>query len=68
MSNLQDVHLPGGIVVVGVNDQQAKVLRGRQAFVEKYCSDRGWDMLNLTIEQLLEIRKQPEWKDPLGVR
>lgn len=65
MSNLQDVHLPGGIVAVGVNDQWAKVLTGRQAFVEKYCSDRGWDMLNLTIEQLLEIRKQSEWQNPV---
>lgn len=67
MPNLQDIHLLGGIVAVGVNDQQAKVLKGRQAFVDKYCSDRGWDMLDITIEQLLEIRKQSEWKDPLRV-
>lgn len=62
--NRRNIQLPGGIVAVGVNDQQVKVLTGRQAFVEKYCKDRGWDMLNLTIEQLLEVRAQPGWKEP----
>ena len=60
----QNVQLPGGIVAIGVNDQQTKILTGRQAFVEKYCGDRGWDMLNLTMEQLLEIRDQPGWENP----
>ena len=61
----QDVQLPGGITAVGVTYQQAEILTGRQAFVDKYCCDRGWDMLNLTIEQVLEIRRQPGWKNPL---
>ena len=61
---LQDVQLPGGLTVVWVSDRDAKILNGRRVFVEKYCGDRGWDMLNLTIEQLLEVRNQPGWKNP----
>ena len=60
----QNILLSGGIVAVGVDDQQVKILTGRQAFVEKYCADRGWDMLNVTIGQLIEIREQSGWKKP----
>ena len=59
-----NILLAGGVVAIGVTDSEAKTLTGRQAFVEKYCGNRGWDMMNLTIQQLLEIRKQPEWKNP----
>ncbi|GEM_PF-2901015 len=61
----QDIELPSGIFVVGVSDQQAKILTGRRMFVEKYCGDRGWDMLNLTLEQLFEVRNQLGWKNPV---
>ncbi|MBX4204858.1 MAG: hypothetical protein KW788_01555 [Candidatus Doudnabacteria bacterium] len=59
-----DLQLPGGMVVVGVTEKEADVLRARHAFVEQYCRGKGWDMLNLTIDQLLEVRAQPGWKNP----
>jgi hypothetical protein len=61
----QNVRLPGGVVAVGATDEEAKLLRARAAFVEQYCKERGWDMLNLTIPQLLEVRDQEGWKNPV---
>lgn len=61
----QNIQLPGGGTIFGVTDEQARILTGRRAFVERYCGEHGWDMLNLTIEQLLEVRSQPKWKNPV---
>jgi putative flippase GtrA len=58
------VRLAGGAVVVGLTKQEADLLLARQAFAEQYCSERGWDMLNLTADQFFEIRKQPGWQNP----
>lgn len=33
----------------------------RHDFVKKYCEKKGWDRANLSIDQIVEIRKQPEW-------
>lgn len=38
-----------------------KVIKARDKFVKAYCAGKGWDLLALTTEQLLEIRAQPEW-------
>jgi hypothetical protein len=57
----ESVKLPSGVVVTGGTDKQREVLRKRGEFVRRYCAAKGWSFAKLTIEQLLEIRKQPEW-------
>jgi hypothetical protein len=64
------VKLPGNLGVAittgsqaDANDLKAK-LEGRHAFVQKYCQEQGWDSSNLSMQQVLQIRKQEGWKDP----
>ncbi len=59
------VQLPGGTTVVGVTGEQAQFLQARARFVESYCSSKGWNPLNLTVPQLLEVRNLPGWKNPI---
>lgn len=33
----------------------------RREFAEKFCDERGWDLFNLSVDQLRELREQPEW-------
>ena len=54
-----------------MNDPTGKRLKieiiiRRAEFSNKYCADRGWDMDTLTLEQVMEIREQPEWADAGG--
>jgi hypothetical protein len=37
----------------------------RHDFTVKYCKSKGWptDPEKLSIDQIMEIRDQPEWKD-----
>jgi hypothetical protein len=57
-------NLPGGVSFTGGTQEQHSILRLRGEFVAAYCTARGWNMENLTIEQLLEIRAQEGWKTP----
>lgn len=41
------------------------IILARHEIVTKYCEEKGWDMEDLTIEQILEIRNLEEWKNPL---
>ena len=43
--------------------KKAEFLNSRMGFVQKYVADRGWDINNLTPEQVQEIREQKEWKE-----
>ena len=57
----------GAVHVVGsLAPEQEELLRKRAAFVETYCAAKGWssDASNLSMDQLLEIRDQPGWKNP----
>lgn len=36
----------------------------REQFLTKYCVTRGWDVLNLTPEQLNEITSSKEYINP----
>jgi hypothetical protein len=36
-------------------------LEKRKKIVEEYCKSKGWNQAELTIPQVLEIRKLPEW-------
>lgn len=39
----------------------------RKKFAEDYCQSRGWptDANDLTWEQIMEIRQQEGWKNPV---
>lgn len=36
----------------------------RETFANQYCTSKGWDRQNLTMEQILEIRSCVQWKNP----
>ena len=57
----------GGMTVVGASAEQADLLKRREAFVNQFLAERGWDASNLSIEQLLEVRKQPGWQNPPAI-
>lgn len=44
----------------GLSEEDIKELK--EAFVEKYAQQKGWDKDNLTQEQLMEIYQQDEYK------
>ena len=43
----------------GVN----KIMRGRYEFAQQYAVSKGWDVDNLTLDQIKEIRAQDGWKN-----
>lgn len=49
-------------------DEAARIVAARDRFWKAYAKERGWplDPVKLSIDQILEIRKQPGWKDPLA--
>ena len=40
------------------------VLLARRLFAEGYAGKRGWNVDDLTFDQLMEIWKQPGWRIP----
>jgi hypothetical protein len=54
----------GGITIFGASPEQASLLKRREAFVNGFLAERGWDAHHLSMEQLLEVRKQPDWQSP----
>jgi hypothetical protein len=54
--------------VFGLSERDERFLRAREDFVEKYCLKMGWDIRNLTIQQVMEIRAQEGWKNPQGAK
>lgn len=42
-----------------------RIFELRLKAAEDYCAFKGWDVNTLSIEQVLEIRSLPEWKDPI---
>lgn len=46
----------------GLSDKDLKMLR--EDFVDKYAKDKGWDIEELTTEQLNEIYQQDGYKKP----
>ena len=41
---------------------EMRIIELRDKFARTYCTERGWDIENLSMEQLLEIRRQPGWE------
>ncbi len=33
----------------------------RHDFTKRFCEKQGWSVSNLSIEKIIEVRKQPEW-------
>lgn len=69
---MKPLKLPGGagtVLLTGSPQENAeaeRVLMARYKFTVDYCKARGWpeDGAKLSIEQILEIRDQPGWKNP----
>ena len=45
-----------------LSDKDVEMLR--EKFKNKYAISKGWDPLNLTTQQLIEITQQKNWKTP----
>lgn len=39
------------------------VIKKRHAISLNYCNERGWNMNDLSFDQIVEIRELQEWKD-----
>jgi hypothetical protein len=39
------------------------IIKKRHEISVAYCQEKGWDIDDLTVEQILEIRQQPGWRD-----
>lgn len=70
--NLRLIQSPTGTVKVlhmGTDadaDELQRIFNGRHAFVVGYMAKMGWEgpPEKLSIERILEIRKQEGWKNP----
>lgn len=65
------IKLPGGGSVFTLGppsdtDRAQRIIDSRYAFVVAYSKSKGWrdDVARLSIEQIMEIRSQPGWKNP----
>lgn len=56
----------GGMKIMGASEDDKRVLRGRDAFVQAYCAAKGWPVnpSELSWDQIMEIRSQDGWKNP----
>ncbi len=74
---MKEIKVPGAGTVLhpGTDEEVAaheKFLVARMEFTTRYCQEKGWPVPGepnfeerISIEQIMEIRKQPGWKDPL---
>ena len=60
MEDYKDYELING----GQSKHQSDNEQLREKFINRYCVSRGWDVSNLTPEQLNEIRSQKEYTNP----
>jgi hypothetical protein len=54
----------GGMTVVGMSEEQEVFMQKRVAFVERYLQEHGLTKETMTIQQVLEMRKEEGWKNP----
>jgi hypothetical protein len=59
----------GHIVHMGSSEdavEHQRVISARGKFSLQYMKEKGWgdDPIKLSIQQIMEIREQPEWKKP----
>lgn len=74
---MKEIKVPGlGTVLHPGTDaeveQSQRLLTARMEFTAKYCQERGWPVPGepnfedrISIDQIMEIRSQSGWKDPL---
>lgn len=60
----------GSVVTTGTQEEADKtksILDARYAFSQRYCKEQGWstDVADLSLEQILQIRSQEGWKNPI---
>lgn len=48
-------------------DKEQQILNARHAFSMQYMKEKGWgeDFTQLSIQQIMEIRSQEGWKNPV---
>lgn len=69
----REIKIPGSnmtVIPLGSSEEaarQQRIIDGRDRFIKKYMADKDWgtDVIKLAMNQILEIRDQPGWKDPL---
>ena len=44
--------------------EMQRLIVARHKFAAAFCAARGWDMDDLTWEQIMAIRAQPGWQRP----
>ena len=51
------------LYIIGANEKTVDIIAKRDKVVREYCEKKGWpfDASKLSLEQIMEIRKQPEW-------
>ena len=54
----------GGMIAGPVNDAQLAILQKRAKVAEKWCAEHGKKADELTMQEVMEIRSLPEWKNP----
>lgn len=50
-------------LTVGLTEDTETNIRGRDAFIKKYCAEKGWNREQLDIDQIMEIRSQDGWEN-----
>jgi hypothetical protein len=55
----------GDFCVFGGSEDQVRALLARDVFVTRYCAEHQLDKKDLSFDQIFEIRRQPEWQNPL---
>lgn len=67
------IELPGNlgsVITRGTQEEASRTkatLDARHAFAQRYCQEQGWpsNPRELLIEQIMEIRDQEGWKNPI---
>lgn len=67
------INIPGGPVGLHMGtresaEREQAIIDARHAFAIRYATEQGWgkNLNNLSIAQIMEIRKQNGWKKPLA--
>lgn len=66
MKDIPRVITAGTFEFMKTQFNDSPLMMARAKFVEEYCAERKWVVDNITMDQLIEIRAQPKWKNPLG--
>ena len=63
---MKELKLTHATLSGNIDNKTKMLLTGKDKFAKDYCDKKGWEysLKKLTIEQLLEIRRQEGWKNP----